>query len=226
MSESSSTSSTKDALMQSHRNCISFIKKQLEDPLIAYMLGEIERIGCPLPNPFFRCERCLHTSTDKPKFTAAYILGSFDNNNNSLDKNQQNDDDNDIISTEYYFGKPGVLLCEDVMDRYSKADDKTVVLHELIHAFDDCRAMVNWKSCEQMACAEIRASSLSGECGFMYETKRGNMGLRGQFMNCVKRRATLSLNHSSVCQGENNAKTVEQMFQKCFNDTEPFIKRI
>ncbi|KAF0981062.1 hypothetical protein FDP41_012850 [Naegleria fowleri] len=223
-SSSSSGNTTKDALMQSHRNCVAFVKKQLEDPLITYVLGEIERIGCPLPNPFFRCERCLHSSTDKPKFTAAYVLGSFDNH--SFEKSQHNDEE-DVISTENYFGKPGILLCEDVMDRYSKADDKTVILHELIHAFDDCRAMVNWKSCEQMACAEIRASSLSGECGFLYETKRGNVGsLRGQFMNCVKRRATLSLNHSSVCHGENNSKTVEQVFQKCFNDTEPFIKRI
>ena len=219
--QNSQSSQAREGLMQSHRNCISFVKKRLEDPVISFVLGEIERMGCPLPNPFFRCERCLQNSLDKPKFSAAYVLGSFDQH----EKPETNDDD--VISNDNFFGKPGVLLCEDVMERYSKSDDKTVLLHELIHAYDDCRAMVNWKSCDQLACAEIRASALSGECDFFYETRRGKMsGIRGQFMNCVKRRATLSLSQSTLCQGENNQKTVEQMFKTCFNDTEPFIKRI
>ncbi|EFC41807.1 predicted protein [Naegleria gruberi] len=215
-------SQAKEALLQSHKNCISFVKKQLSDPVITFVLREIENMGCPLPNPFFRCERCLHSSLDKPKFSAAYVLGSFD----KFDKDEQ-ETDSDTIDTDNFFGKPGVLLCEDVMERYSKSDDKTVILHELIHAYDDCRAMINWKSCEQLACAEIRASSLSGECDFLHETRRGKLsGLRGQFMNCVKRRATLSLNSSAICGGQDNAKHVEDVFKTCFNDTEPFIKRI
>ncbi|KAL9654070.1 hypothetical protein ABK040_011614 [Willaertia magna] len=227
--------SEREAIHQTHKNCISFVKKQLQDPAINFLLQEIERIGCPLKAPFFRCERCLSSSTDAPRFTAAYVLGSFDghnesttstnsNNNNST---YTNDNDEDVLSTSNFFGKPGIVLCEDVMEKYKKADDKTVLLHELIHAYDDCRAMINWKSCDQLACAEIRASALSGECDFLYESRRGKMdGLRGQFMNCVKRRATLSLNQSSLCQGQNNAKTVEAMFKTCFNDTEPFVKRI
>jgi hypothetical protein len=34
------------------------------------------------------------------------------------------------------------------------------VIHELIHAYDICRAKVDWNNCRHYACTEIRASSL------------------------------------------------------------------
>ena len=36
--------------------------------------------------------------------------------------------------------------------------------HELIHAYDHCRAYMNWSNCVHHACSEIRAANLSGDC--------------------------------------------------------------
>jgi hypothetical protein len=40
--------------------------------------------------------------------------------------------------------------------------------HELVHAYDHCRAYVDWSNCVHHACSEIRAANLSGDCS-MYE---------------------------------------------------------
>ncbi len=45
-----------------------------------------------------------------------------------------------------------------------------VLTHELIHVYDDCRANVDWDNLQHVACSEIRAASLSGECYFSKET--------------------------------------------------------
>ena len=42
-----------------------------------------------------------------------------------------------------------------------------------VHAFDDCRAKVDWSNCVHHACSEIRAANLSGDCSFMQEMMRG-----------------------------------------------------
>lgn len=41
--------------------------------------------------------------------------------------------------------------------------------HELIHSYDYCRAHVDWSDDKHLACSEIRAASLSGECFFWKE---------------------------------------------------------
>ena len=41
---------------------------------------------------------------------------------------------------------------------------KTHLLHELILAFDWCRIDINFNDCDQLACSQIRASRMSGEC--------------------------------------------------------------
>ena len=30
-----------------------------------------------------------------------------------------------------------------------------VLTHELVHAYDDCRAMVNWEDLDHLACSEV-----------------------------------------------------------------------
>lgn len=66
--------------------------------------------------------------------------------------------------------------------------------HELIHAYDYCRGHVDFKDPHHLACSEIRASSLSGDCFFWKEfLNRLNMGFKGQHKRCVKRRALTSV---------------------------------
>jgi hypothetical protein len=234
-----------------HSKCTGFIRKQLQDPRVVYILNEIHNMGCTLHKPFFRCVPCLSTPDEVPKMTAAYVLGSFDQYDNV--KSTTDDIVNEKVDVENAFDNttgatsdstaaptldsdykyqhmleyPGVIVCEDVMARHPAhgAEYSNSVLHELIHAYDDCRANINWHNCDQVACAEIRASALSGECRSQAERQRGQTGLSGQLQKCVKRRAELSLKNSRYCQGKDSAIIVQKYFDKCYADIEPFATR-
>jgi hypothetical protein len=54
-----------------------------------------------------------------------------------------------------------ILLCANNM--VGKTFDFTV-MHELVHLYDDLRADFDYTNVEQVACGEIRAVHLSGEC--------------------------------------------------------------
>lgn len=57
-------------------------------------------------------------------------------------------------------------------NRFSSDDDFAVTLtHELIHAYDLCRAEVDFHNPIHHACTEIRAANLSGNCTFMRELR-------------------------------------------------------
>jgi len=43
------------------------------------------------------------------------------------------------------------------------------VAHELVHAFDSCRAALDARDCAHVACTEVRAANLSGDCDFSVE---------------------------------------------------------
>ena len=49
--------------------------------------------------------------------------------------------------------KRGVILCENQISTQKQFND--VLSHELIHAFDHCRAFVEWQDCRHHACAEV-----------------------------------------------------------------------
>jgi inner membrane protease ATP23 len=88
-------------------------------------------------------------------------------------------------------------MCEN-----KKVDIETfehTVVHELVHAYDVCRAKIDFKNCVQHACTEIRASTLSGECGIIHDLARGHFKLHGGREDCVKRRATLSVEMNPSC---------------------------
>ena len=61
------------------------------------------------------------------------------------------------------------------------------MVHETIHAYDHCRAKVNWSSCHHHACSEIRAANLSGDCRIVNELARGNLfgGIKEQHQVCL-----------------------------------------
>ena len=56
--------------------------------------------------------------------------------------------------------KPQVLLCEDVDMMAHDSIMRTTLAHELIHAYDACRAKMDYRNCLHHACTEIRASNL------------------------------------------------------------------
>ena len=75
----------------------------------------------------------------------------------------------------HFLPDEGVVLCENqLLDEDMAAD---TMVHESIHAFDHCRAQVDWEGdCRQHACSEIRAANLSGDCRLLNELARGQVG--------------------------------------------------
>jgi hypothetical protein len=73
---------------------------------------------------------------------------------------------------------PQTLMCGNRVRDYRTFE--TVLTHELIHAYDHCRAEVDVTNLQHHACMEVRAASLSGDCTFREEAKLGNLVITGQ----------------------------------------------
>ncbi|XP_042593696.1 mitochondrial inner membrane protease ATP23 homolog [Cyprinus carpio] len=101
-----------------------------------------------------------------------------------------------------------------------------VVTHKLIHAFDHCRARVDWfNSFRHLACSEIRAASLSGDCSFVNEISRFNFGLKEHHQVCVRGRALRSILAVCKVSREEAELVVDEVFDSCFHDHAPFTYR-
>lgn len=118
-------------------------------------------------------------------------------------------------------GKPTVVLCEDVPIMGQKRVMQATVAHELVHAYDACRIKADFNNCLHLACTEVRASNLSGECHWVMEMDRGHFNISKQQEACVKRRAQLSLEGHPECR-ERAAEFVRAAWAPCSEDTEPF----
>ncbi|CCI48978.1 unnamed protein product [Albugo candida] len=101
-----------------------------------------------------------------------------------------------------------------------EAMDRTLA-HEMIHAFDHCRAKVDWENPAHIACTEIRAAALSGDCDFKEEVLRQQFNIVGQHPICTRRRAKLSMSMHPSFQGK-ESDTVDQVFETCYRDTAPY----
>lgn len=213
---SSSTETTTDA----HKMCMSRLEGTVANHRIVHtLLDSISSLGCKLPKDFFVCRNCDADMTGgfmlPPRQPPTTSSSSSSNNNN---KNCCNGSGNGSggDSDEY---QPRIVLCED-----KKIDRQTfdnTIIHELIHAYDVCRAKIDWKKCEQHACTEIRASALSGECGMSRELLRGQYNIRGGHRECVKRRASKSLAANVYCK-DSCSDAIEAAFEQCYADVKPF----
>jgi hypothetical protein len=115
--------------------------------------------------------------------------------------------------------KPEIFLCQQYMDN-ELMTHKTMV-HELIHAIDMCRTKMDpLHNCVHMACTEIRAENLSGECSFFKEFLRMK-SFAGHGQECVKRRAMLSVRANPNCTARAE-DYVDAAMYRCFQDVYPF----
>eukprot|EP00045_Choanoeca_perplexa_P022551 m.9900 g.9900 ORF g.9900 m.9900 type:complete len:207 (-) comp9526_c0_seq1:35-655(-) len=125
------------------------------------------------------------------------------------------------ISGAYDAGNNEIVLCANNI--YSSDNMAKIITHELIHAYDDCRAKVDFRNIHHLACTEIRAASLSGDCFFTSEVlNRLNLNVRGQHQVCVKRRAALSLEAVMGVSRATAMEAIDQVYDVCFKDTAPF----
>lgn len=114
-----------------------------------------------------------------------------------------------------------IVLCQNNIHQQEHMN--RVVTHELIHSFDHCRAHVDWfNNIKHLACSEIRAANLSGECTFGNELSRFNFGIKQHHQKCVRERACRSILAVCKVSRETAMKAVDDVFDSCFNDHEPF----
>ncbi|XP_018417091.1 PREDICTED: mitochondrial inner membrane protease ATP23 homolog [Nanorana parkeri] len=114
-----------------------------------------------------------------------------------------------------------IVLCQNTITDQKQMN--RVVTHELIHAYDHCRAHVDFSSnLQHLACSEIRAASLSGDCSLTNEMLRLKFGIKGHHKTCVRDRAVKSILATRKVSQEAAEKTVDEVFNSCFNDQEPF----
>mmetsp|Transcript_1386 Transcript_1386/g.2169 ORF Transcript_1386/g.2169 Transcript_1386/m.2169 type:complete len:217 (-) Transcript_1386:15-665(-) len=120
----------------------------------------------------------------------------------------------------YFDSNEGINLCSNyVSSRELLAE---TMKHELVHAYDVCRAEMK-PICSHIACSEIRASNLSGECGFFRDMMRGtrNFSYRKRHKACVRDQALRSIQTHPACQGIAE-ETIDKVWNTCIEDLEPF----
>ncbi|KAE8706686.1 MLP-like protein 34-like [Hibiscus syriacus] len=120
-----------------------------------------------------------------------------------------------------YLRGNGIVVCSNHMK--IQDDVNQVVIHELIHAYDECRAAnLDWSNCAHHACSEIRAGHLSGDCHYKRELLRGFMKIRGHEQDCVRRRVMKSVTSNPFCSETAAKDAMEAVWDICYNDTKPF----
>ncbi|KAK2880045.1 Mitochondrial inner membrane protease atp23 [Arthroderma sp. PD_2] len=117
----------------------------------------------------------------------------------------------------------GIQICANAMNSQSQLED--TLAHEMVHAYDHLRFKLDWvDNLKHAACAEIRASSLSGECRWANEFfGRQEFKLANHHQDCVRRRAVMSVQARPACKNKEQAlRVVDEVWESCFRDTRPF----
>ena len=195
----SNAAEAKDASTTEPSRCAQLLEKALGHSYIKFMRDKMHELGCDTTkeeNFTFKCQPCGSNKV------IGYFSGVAD-------------------------GNKGVIICEDNVAEYQLSGEhvERTVLHELIHAYDTCRAKVDCNDCRHLACTEIRAALLSGDCDMLNEWRRRNFGFKAQGVSCVKRRAELSVAAHPNCGGDKARAAVEEVFEKCYSDTAPFEQK-
>lgn len=119
----------------------------------------------------------------------------------------------------------GIKLCANYIEKQSMLED--VLAHEMVHAYDHLRFKTDLgpeEDLRKVACSEIRASNLSGECRWANEFFRNwVLSFTSHHQDCVRRRAVISVKNRPNCESDLQAvKVVDEVWDSCFRDTRPF----
>ncbi|XP_039219670.1 mitochondrial inner membrane protease ATP23 homolog isoform X1 [Crotalus tigris] len=169
----------------------------------------------------YRCQSMLKVALDSPQ--AKLLLDAMKNSGCAVINNRHISCENcdKHVGGGFDSSVSQIVLCQNNI--HSQSQMNRVVAHELIHAFDHCRAHVDWfNNIKHLACSEIRASNLSGDCSFINEMMRFRFGLKQHQQTCVKMKAVRSMLAVRNITKEMAEKAVDEVFESCFNDHEPF----
>jgi inner membrane protease ATP23 len=114
-----------------------------------------------------------------------------------------------------------VWMCANLI--HNPFQYRRLLAHELLHAFDFARAKIDPTNSQHIACSEIRAYTLSGECDlwtkFFQYAADDWLGTKmfSRKQQCVKDGALRSMGGTSE-----SKVAIDQVFDRCFRDHWPF----
>jgi len=220
---------------ESARLCNQWVESGISgNDSIQFLLKTLLDLGCTPPDKFIRCVNCEQPAAGGFGIVAEESISNnkaTDNAASMLTNNKQQCqrtmlDLQQQIEREKKGNSrlklnPEIFICQ----QYQQNEHMThkTVHHELIHAIDLCRAKADpLHNCVQMACTEIRAENLSGECSFWKELPHmlvGKFAAHGR--ECVKRRAVLSVRANPNCT-QRAEEYVELALPRCSQDYYPY----
>ncbi|XP_015269536.1 PREDICTED: mitochondrial inner membrane protease ATP23 homolog [Gekko japonicus] len=188
--------------------------------------GETTKAKSFLYNSLFtfnhKCQVMLKIALDTSPY-AKLLLDAMNNSGCTVfkDRHFSCEDCDGCVSGGFDSSTSQIVLCQNNIRHQSHMN--RVVTHELIHAFDHCRAHVDWfNNIKHLACSEIRAANLSGDCSLLSEMTRFKFGLKQHHQTCVRDRAVRSILAVRKVNKERAEKAVDEVFDACFSDHEPF----
>ena len=231
---------------QYKETCDNYIKSGFRNMTVRFLMERLMEMGCQPPKGFISCIDCgdkkagagfgvveetivpPSTSIEDASSSSEYKKQADERRNRACDNKATLKDLQDQIKAQNE-GKvklrllPEIFLCQQHLVNEEHAHQS--IVHELIHAIDLCRTKMDpINNCIHMACTEIRAENLSGECGAVREMVNGRTSMgtfKGHGAQCVKRRAALSVQANPNCKDRAN-EYVDAAFERCFRDTFPF----
>ena len=191
--------------------------------MIRYLMDSLDKIGCPFNiMKHFSCEPCIIPSTG-----SFHPTGDSHMNRVNVELQGLNDVNAENVSQGLIKCDPPIVLCSNFLPTERQVEE--TMIHELFHAYDFCRHKFNFeKDALQVACSEVRAANMSGDCRWTNEFMRGYVAFKGHHQVCVKRRALLSLIASPACQSDPRCKNnpqefIDTVFHSCVKDFSPFV---
>ncbi|KAL8540273.1 hypothetical protein ACS0TY_001749 [Phlomoides rotata] len=122
------------------------------------------------------CQNMIRRSLRHP--TVKFLKGHLEKSGCSIESNFIKAVNCEEAIAGGYVPGEGISVCSNHLQLQDQVTQ--VVIHELIHAYDDCRAAnLDWSDCAHHACTEIRAAHLSGDCHYKRELLRGYVRIRG-----------------------------------------------
>ena len=183
MSSSFDADSTREKEQAVYKEkCDAYVESGLtKNVTIQFLLDKLQDMGCKPPAGFIRCTDC-GTKQAGAGFGVVEETLLTDNGEDAQrrmslpqcqrslqDARDQLQSESDGKSTLKL--KPEIFLCQQHLRNETHAHESLV--HELIHAIDMCRTKMDpLHNCIHLACTEIRAENLSGECSAFKELGR------------------------------------------------------
>jgi len=171
---------TAEQKAQDKSTCEQYVQNGLKrDVTVQFLYERLLKLGCRPPDDLIRCVDC----GTKPVAAGFGVVEEIDvsttadssrnANGNSSSCAQTQQEINTLIAkqndgTATLKLLPDIFLCQQNIQNETHARES--MAHELIHAIDMCRTKMDpINNCIHMACTEIRAENLAGECHWLRE---------------------------------------------------------